>query len=126
MLDRRVLARAYFTHERLVRHQIDSFNRFIEEGLQKVIDEQKKIELDIPDTYVKLGRIWVDRPIIREADGSEPPLVPSTARLRNLTYAAKVHLHAQVVDEGRELEEEVVTIGMLPIMVKSNRCNLHP
>jgi len=126
MLERRVLARAYFTHDRLVRHQIDSFNRFIEEGLQKVIDEQKKIELDIPDTYVKLGRIWVDRPIIREADGSEPPLVPSTARLRNLTYAAKVHLHAQVIDEGRELEEEVVTIGMIPIMVKSSRCNLHP
>ncbi|AGK60722.1 DNA-directed RNA polymerase, subunit B [Archaeoglobus sulfaticallidus PM70-1] len=126
MLERRVLARAYFTHERLVKHQIDSFNRFIEEGLQRVIDEQRIIELDIPDTYVKLGKIWVDKPIIREADGSEPPLVPSTARLRNLTYAAKIQLITQVIDEGRELDEEVVTIGMMPIMVKSEKCNLHP
>jgi len=125
MLDRRVLARAYFTHERLVKHQIDSFNRFLDEGLQRVIDEQKKIELDIPDTYVKLGKIEVGRPIVKEADGSRAPLYPAMARLRNLTYAAPIYLQAQVVDEGRELDEEIVEIGMLPIMVKSKACNLN-
>ncbi len=125
MLDRRVLARAYFTHERLVRHQIDSFNRFLDEGLQKVIDEQGKIDLDIPDTYVKLGKIWVSRPIIKEADGTQSILYPAEARLRNLTYAAPIYLEAQVVDEGKELEEEVVEIGMLPIMLKSKACNLN-
>ena len=31
-----------------------------------------------------------------------------------------------VVDEGKELEEEFVEIGMLPIMLKSKACNLHP
>jgi DNA-directed RNA polymerase subunit B" len=124
MIDRRVLARAYFTHERLVKHQIDSFNRFVDEGLQRVIDEQKRIELDIPGTYVLLGKINVEKPIIKEADGSIVPLYPATARLRNLTYAARIRLHAQVIDEGRELEEEIVEIGMLPIMVKSKKCNL--
>ncbi|AEA47358.1 DNA-directed RNA polymerase subunit B'' [Archaeoglobus veneficus] len=125
MLDRRALAKAYFTHERLVKHQIDSFNRFLDEGLQRVIDEQKKIELDIPDTYVKLGKIWVERPIVKEADGSRVPLYPAMARLRNLTYAAPIYLQCQVIDEGRELEEEVVEVGMLPIMVKSKACNLN-
>ncbi len=124
MLDRRVLAKAYFTHDRLVKHQIDSFNRFLDEGLQRVIDEQKKIELDIPDTYVKLGKIWIGKPIVKEADGSRRELFPSEARLRNLTYAAPIYLECQVVDEGRELEQEVVEIGMLPIMVKSKACNL--
>jgi DNA-directed RNA polymerase subunit B" len=125
MLDRRVLARAYFTHDRLVRHQIDSFNRFLDEGLQKVIDEQKVIELDIPDTYVRLGRVWVDKPIVKEADGSRRKLFPAEARLRNITYAAPIYLEAQIIDEGRELEEEVVEIGMLPIMLKSKACNLN-
>jgi len=125
MLDRRVLARAFFTHDRLVKHQIDSFNRFLDEGLQKVIDEQGKIELDIPETYVKLGRVWVDRPIIKEADGTQSTLYPAEARLRNLTYAAPIYLETQVFDEGRELEEEVVEIGMLPIMLKSKACNLN-
>ena len=125
MLDRRVLARAYFTHDRLVRHQIDSFNRFLDEGLQRVIDEQKIIELDIPDTYVRLGKIWVGRPIVKEADGSRRKLFPAEARLRNLTYAAPIYLEAQIIDEGKELEEEVVEIGMLPIMLKSKACNLN-
>ena len=126
MLDTRILARSYFTHERLVKHQIDSFNRFVEEGLQKVINEQKIIELDIPDTYVKLGRIKVGKPIVKEADGTKRPLLPADARLRNLSYAAPIYLETTVIDEGRELEPEIVEIGMLPIMLKSKVCNLHP
>jgi len=125
MLDRRVLARAYFTHDRLVRHQIDSFNRFLDEGLQRVINEHKIIELDIPDTYIRLGRVWVGRPMVKEADGTRRKLFPAEARLRNLTYAAPIYLEAQIIDEGRELEEEVVEIGMLPIMLKSKACNLN-
>ncbi len=125
MLDRRTLAKAYFTHERLVKHQVDSFNRFLDGGLQRVIDEQGKIELDIPNTYVKLGKIWVEKPIVKEADGSRVPLYPAMARLRNLTYAAPIYLECQVVDEGRELDEEVVEIGMLPVMLKSKACNLN-
>ncbi len=126
MLDRRILAKAYFSHERLVKHQIDSFNRFIDEGLQRVIDEQKMIELDIPNTYVRFGKVWIDRPIVKEADGTRRLLLPAEARLRNLTYAAPIYVETQVVDEGNELEWEVVEIGMLPIMLKSKVCNLHP
>ncbi len=125
MIDSRILARFYFTHERLVKHQIDSYNRFIDEGLQRVINEQEVIELDIENTYVKLGKIEVGRPVMREADGTDTVLYPSIARLRNLTYAAPLYLQCQVVDEGKELEEEWVRIGMLPVMVKSKICNLN-
>ncbi len=124
MIDNRILARSYFTHERLVKHQIDSYNRFVDEGLQRVINEQGVIELDIENTYVKLGKIEVGRPVMREADGTDTVLYPSIARLRNLTYAAPLHLQCQVVDEGKELEEEWVRVGMLPVMVKSKICNL--
>ena len=125
MLDRRVLARAYFTHDRLVRHQLDSFNRFIEERLQKVIDEQGVIELDIENTYVILGEVKLDRPKVKEADGTEHLLYPIEARLRNLTYASPIWLKCQVVDEGAPQQEEWVKIGMLPVMVKSKICNLY-
>lgn len=124
-MDRRVLARAYFTHERLVKHQIDSYNRFIDEGLQRVIDEQGIIELDIENTYVKLGKVRVGSPAIKEADGTETILYPSIARLRNLTYSAPLYLQCWVIDEGKELEEEWVRIGELPVMVKSKICNLN-
>lgn len=126
MLDTRTLARAYFTHDRLVKHQIDSFNRFIDEGLQRVIDEQKVIELDIPNVYVELGRIKVGNPIVKEAEGTKIPLLPADARLRNLNYAAPIYLECTVYDEGKPLEVEYVEIGMLPVMVKSKICNLTP
>lgn len=125
MLDTRVLSQAYFTHERLVKHQIDSFNHFIEKGLQNVIEEQGKIETDIPDTYIELIKIEVENPKAREADGSEVNIFPQIARIRNLTYAAPLWLTARVIDEGREKEVEKVRIGMMPIMVKSSKCNLN-
>ena len=56
MLDRRVLSKAYFTSEKIVRHHVDSFNDFLDHGLQKVIDEQRIIETEIEGTYVKLKK----------------------------------------------------------------------
>lgn len=126
MLNTRALARAYFTPERLVKHQIDSFNRFIDEGLQRVIDEQKIIELEAENTYIELGRIRVGNPIVKEAEGLQAPLLPSHARLRNLNYAAPIYLEATVYDNGKPLETEFVEIGMLPVMLKSKICNLSP
>lgn len=127
MLNTRILARAYFSPARLVKHQIDSFNRFIDEGLQKVIDEQKIIELEAKDTYIELGKIKVGNPIVKEAEGLKVPLLPSHARLRNLNYAAPIYLEATVYDNGKPISDpEMVKIGMLPVMVKSKICNLSP
>ena len=70
MLDRNSLYSAYFTRDKLVHHHINSFNDFIDKGLQKVIDEVNIIETNIENTYVKLGNIRVEKPMVREADGS--------------------------------------------------------
>ncbi|MCS7121974.1 MAG: DNA-directed RNA polymerase subunit B'' [Archaeoglobaceae archaeon] len=126
MLDTKVLVRVYFTHDRIVKHQIDSFNRFIDEGLQRVIDEQKRLELDVPNVYVEFGKVRVGKPEVKEADGTKSLLLPADARLRNLNYAAPIYLECTVYDEGVAQEPEIVEIGMLPIMVKSKICNLHP
>jgi len=65
-----------------VQHHIDSFNKFIDYGLQKIIDEQRTIETDIEDTYLKLGKIRVEHPVVKEADGAIEKLYPNEARLR--------------------------------------------
>jgi DNA-directed RNA polymerase subunit B" len=79
MLDRRELSKAYFTSEKIVRHHVDSFNDFLDFGLQKVIDEQRIIETDIEGTYVRLGKIRVSHPVVREADGAVDKLHPTEA-----------------------------------------------
>jgi len=125
MLDRRVLSKAYFTKEKIAQHHIESFNEFLERGLQKIIDEQKIVETDIPDTYVELGKIYVGNPTVVEADGLEAPIYPNEARLRNLTYKSFLYLEMAIIQNGEEIDRKVANIGQLPIMVKSKKCNLY-
>jgi len=130
-LNKKVISKAYFTKEKITQHHINSFNVFLEYGLQKIIDEQGHIETKIDGALggegpvrVKLGKIRVGMPQIKEADGSTEPLYPTETRLRNITYAAPLFLSMSIVngDEVRGLEE--VEIGSLPVMVGSARCNL--
>jgi DNA-directed RNA polymerase subunit B" len=125
LLDRDVLYNAYFTKDKLVHHHINSFNEFIDRGLQKVIDEVSIIETNIENTYVKLGKISVENPMIQEADGSKERLYPNDARLRNLTYASPIRLEMTIVQGEEEKEPVEAEIGSLPIMLMSKVCNLH-
>jgi DNA-directed RNA polymerase subunit B" len=131
-LDLKRLSKAYFSREHVARHQLDSFNNYLEFNLQKVVNEQRIIETDIASrgrgnlpVWVELGKIEVKKPIVREADGSQTDLFPSEARLRNLTYSAPIQLDMTLV-QGEDRQEAVITtIGQLPIMVGSLACNLH-
>jgi len=124
LLDRNVLYTAYFTTDKLVHHHINSFNEFIDRGLQKVIDEVRVIETNIEDTYVRLGRIHVDRPMVREADGSVERLYPNDARLRNLSYSSPIKLEMTIVEGEKEKDMVEAGIGTLPIMLMSKVCNM--
>ncbi|MCJ7443910.1 MAG: DNA-directed RNA polymerase subunit B'' [Methanotrichaceae archaeon] len=125
MLDRNILYNSYFTKDKLVHHHLNSFNDFIDRGLQKVIKEVGIIETNIENTYVKLGKIHVEKPVVREADGSIEKLYPNDARLRNLTYAAPVKLEMTIVEGETEKEPVVAEIGTMPIMLMSKVCNLY-
>ena len=67
----------------LVSQHVLSFNDFIDNQLNNVVAEIGKITPDIEGYYVKLLGIEVGSPSIREADGSERPIFPSEARIRN-------------------------------------------
>ncbi|ODV49033.1 DNA-directed RNA polymerase subunit B' [Methanohalophilus euhalobius] len=123
-MDTSFLSEAYFTRDKIVQHHIDSYNKFLNSGLQKVIDEQHLIETDIEDIYVKLGRIRVEKPVVKEADGAIENLYPNEARLRNLSYSAPLFLEMSVVKGGEESEPREAKIGQLPVMIKSEICNL--
>ncbi len=138
MLDVGVLSKAYLKRKKIAQHQLDSFNYFLEEGMQKVVEEQSEIVTSIGgedergkyNLGVKFGKISVGNPKAREADGSYEEIFPSQARLRNLNYAAPIYFHMQLVrkyengEKEVESEEKEVEIGEIPIMLKSKRCNL--
>ncbi|MCG7853442.1 MAG: DNA-directed RNA polymerase subunit B'' [Methanosarcinaceae archaeon] len=118
------LSKAYFTRDKIVQHHIDSYNKFLDDGLQKIIDEQGIIETDVEDVHVKLGKVRVENPVVKEADGAIERLYPNEARLRNLSYSAPLYLEMSVVTDDQESEPVEAKIGQLPVMIKSRICNL--
>jgi len=142
--DRRALLDAFFRERPTVNHHLASYNAFLpthdnpNSNMQKVVnaihigDEAKKgeIVLDLEslggeNIIIKLGKIRVDTPKVREANGSTHDLTPMEAHLRNLTYQAPCFLEFTIVIDGIEQEPEEVRIGNLPIMCKSKLCNLY-
>ncbi|TFG15333.1 DNA-directed RNA polymerase subunit B [Candidatus Thorarchaeota archaeon] len=120
---------AYFDEKGLVGQHLDSFNRFVEEELQEVVDSIGQLNPKVEGYHVDLGKIEVRPPSVREADGSEHDLYPNEARIRNLTYASKLFLEMTPVrQEGTvttRMETMSIYVGNLPIMLRSKYCLLH-
>jgi len=75
----------------LVGFQIASYNDLVEHGLQEVIDERGKIDVDIPGYEFRLGRIRLGEPVVSEAEG-DVSRYPFECRLRGFTYSAPIYL----------------------------------
>jgi len=134
--------------ERLVRHQLESYNNFVGYQIIKTIEmfnpvhiasEQdfdpvsKKYSLEL---FVTFENFHIYRPQIHENNGAIKLMFPQEARLRNFTYASAMTIDINikyVVRNGKELENTQtfyktipkVHIGKLPIMLKSNICVLN-
>ena len=117
--------KSFFAEEGLVKQHLDSYNDFVQNTLQHIIDEIRGIQIETPGrTYdIKFGTIEVDKPRVVEVDGTVRSVYPRETRIRNLTYSAPLYLDIILDDEGRETLE-CVNIGNLPIMVKSDLCLL--
>ncbi|MGC9205212.1 MAG: DNA-directed RNA polymerase subunit B'' [Candidatus Micrarchaeia archaeon] len=120
------LLESYLSSVSLVQQQIESFNRFLDFGIQRVIAKQGIIQPNVEDFSLKLGKLRLDKPSIIEADSSRRNIMPNEARLRNLTYAAPIFLEFVPVIRGIEKQASYgeVFIGELPIMLRSNICHM--
>ncbi|MDR0912523.1 MAG: DNA-directed RNA polymerase subunit B [Methanobrevibacter sp.] len=94
------LVNAFFKKNDLVDHHIKSYNDFVNNRIQKVIDSSESIAFDMPIEphnikvryNVRTGNVQIRKPYTNEADGSHSDIFPTEARLRNLTYSAHMFL----------------------------------
>uniref|UniRef100_A0A0C9RVV7 DNA-directed RNA polymerase subunit beta n=1 Tax=Wollemia nobilis TaxID=56998 RepID=A0A0C9RVV7_9CONI len=144
-----VVISAYFEEKGLVRQQLDSFDEFIQNTMQEIVDESADIEIkpesqhnpgrqaDFTETIFKIsfGQIYLSKPMMTESDGETATLFPKAARLRNLTYSAPLYVDVtkRVFRKGLDCEElsekqdlTKVFIGKVPIMLRSAYCTLSP
>lgn len=103
----------FFDEYGLISHQINSYNEFINSGLQKVFDSfgeliiepgydpSKKGEGDWRYASVKFGKVTLDQPTFWGGEGNvkEFKMLPRHARLQRMTYSSKikVEVHVQVI-----------------------------
>ncbi len=125
-----VLLQKYFSEHSFVEASIESFNKFLDEELQKIVLENQEIEptiipASIDEFKIKLDKIWVEKPEITEADGSKKKMFPHEARLRKMTYAAPVWIEVSSHANGVQRESFKTQIANIPIMLKSKYCHLN-
>ena len=104
--------------------QLDSFDQFIMNTIQEIVDECSTLHL-IPQQQhnplhqasgaksykITFGQIYLSRPTWVEPDQTTNAMFPNEARLRNLTYAAPLYMDltrstVTIDADGEEEEEE--------------------
>ena len=133
--------------ERLVRHQIESYNHFVNYQIQRTIQMFNPVVIHSDNDYVQdkdkyflevfisFTNFKLYPPQIHENNGATKMMLPQEAKLRNFTYASTmtVDINIQYVVRNTENMENPKTIektlpkiniGKLPIMLKSSVCVL--
>ena len=133
--------------ERLVRHQLESYNNFVGYQIIKTIEMFNPVNIKSEQDYdpisgkyaleifITFENFQIYRPQIHENNGATKLMFPQEARLRNFTYASSMTLDMNIkyiVRTGENLDNmstfyknlPKIHIGKLPIMLKSNICVL--
>jgi DNA-directed RNA polymerase II subunit RPB2 len=142
---------SYFQNKhllQLVKHQIESYNDFIQNQIKKTVEMFNPINIRSPHDYIKEFRkyrleiviefenLCVYRPEIHENNGATKLMFPNNARLRNFTYTSNFTLDLNIkyiIRSGEQLEHEEIKnvklskiqFGKIPIMLKSSICILN-
>lgn len=133
--------------ERLVRHQLESYNNFINYQIKKTIDmfnpvtihsehdKDEKTGLYSLEMIITFDNFQIYRPQIHENNGATKIMFPQEARLRNFTYSSAMTLdiNIKIIKRSGENMENIenlhqklqrIHIGKMPIMLKSSICIL--
>ena len=127
----------------LVRHQIESYNEFLDKKLIQIIQGFNPItvchnfDTEVGDfkykIYLNVLQPRITKPMHVASDGTQMVMTPYLARMNNLTYAANIYVDIHVITEilnedgfVERKEEQLpnVCIGKIPIMVRSKACTL--
>jgi DNA-directed RNA polymerase II subunit RPB2 len=133
--------------ERLVRHQIESYNHFVNFQIQRTIQMFNPVTIRSENDYVadkdkyfleiliSFDNFKLYPPQIHENNGATKMMLPQEAKLRNFTYASTMTVDIKIqyivrntenMENPKIIEKTLpkINIGKLPIMLKSSVCIL--
>ena len=111
----------------IAKQHLNSFDEFIEKGLQEIINEIGDIEIENAEYpyKIRLDKIKLNPARMTELDGSITHITPAEARLRNVSYVCPLMMGTNIIEDGKILESRHIHIGDLPVMVRSHGCKLY-
>jgi DNA-directed RNA polymerase II subunit RPB2 len=144
------IIQSYFESQplaRLVRHQIESYNHFINYQIEKTIDMFNPVIIHSENDYIKeydkytleiqitFNNFKLFPPQIHENNGATKTMLPQEAKLRNFTYASIMTVDVNIkyiirntenMNDFKIIEKTLnkINIGKMPIMIKSTACVL--
>jgi DNA-directed RNA polymerase II subunit RPB2 len=105
---------AYFEEKGLVRQQLDSFDEFVQNTMQELVDDSGDIRVSPEMQHmigydeekfedqatsatkhvfeIHFGQVYLSKPTTVEKDSTVTNMFPHEARLRNLTYSAPLYV----------------------------------
>ena len=133
--------------ERLVRHQIESYNHFTNFQILRTIQMFNPVSIRsendfIPEhnkylleMFVNFENLKLFTPQIHENNGATKMMLPQEAKLRNFTYASSMYIDLNIqyvvrntdkMDTPKIIQTTLpkINIGKMPIMLKSAICVL--
>ena len=133
--------------ERLVRHQIESYNNFTNYQIQKTIQMFNPVSVKSENDYIEefddylleikisFDNLKLYSPQIHENNGATKLMLPQEAKLRNFTYASTMTIDLDIqyiikntekMDNPKIIKKKIqkINIGKMPIMIKSGVCTL--
>lgn len=123
--DKWQLLPAFLKVKGLVKQHLDSFNYFVNVDIKAILAANSLVISDInPKYYIRYTDIRVGRPARHDANQVASALSPMECRLTDSTYSAPIYVDVEYMGEEKRSKQRGVQIGMLPVMLRSDLCNL--
>ena len=145
------IMKLYFEKNRIISHQIDSFNEFINVKIPQIINQYNPVTIyhnfneDINnfeyEVFLYFENFKILLPVLNENNGEQKILTPNDARSRSISYSSTMFIDLRIEyrkrfkkdhQEGEDDDDEKIityekkitniSLGKLPIMIKSDLC----
>ena len=119
-----------FSWRHIVSPHVDSFNYFLEYGLDAAIEDLIPTCFDLPDetqVQIHVSSIKISYPVNKgcgfDDESNINRITPREARERGLSYSGGMSVNLEINNNGQRFDINI-KLGEIPIMVMSERCNL--
>ncbi len=134
------IVKSYFNQTNiLVKHQIDSYEEYIDKILPNIISNYFPIHMKFDSDKIKtiildVDNVKIGKPFTTENNGCSKILTPDIARLRNYSYMAPIYVDFKssvtICDNNTfiKLNDKIIKniiIGYVPIVLRSKYCVLN-